>query len=633
MLTAFLQLFSSDGYMPHGMCLLWEPNLLRLHIWSDALIGLSYFSMPLALLYFAKRRSDFTLSWVLILFGVFILACGTTHFMSIWTLWHPDYVLDGTIKALTAAASIPTAVILWVIMPGALAMPNMRQLSALNTALQQQVSDRVQSEFALSEANRKLVEASARLEQSQREAEALSDRLALGTEAGGIGVWEYDILAGTLWRDERMHDLFDLPYGDGDANYKTWIERVHPDDRDYVERNFQQSIRFGTPYAADFRVQLPSGQPRTLRSNGKVSLDARGKPMRLSGISYDVTDLRQREQAAATRALERFQRVVEAAPNAMVMTNAAGQIEMVNSQAEKVFGYPRQELLGQPVEMLVPERFHGHHPGLRDGYFHSPQSRPMGAGRDLFGRHKDGSEFPVEIGLNPIETEDGTMVLSAIVDISDRRQKEQRIRAALKEKDLLLSEIHHRVKNNLQIIHSLLDLQSLQIDDPAVTEMLRASQNRVRSMSMIHQTLYQSKDFARVSFASFLDTLLPALVSSYSVTAAHIDLSVEASEVHLPISAAIPCGLILNELISNALKHAFPNGRAGSIRVELRQQPDDQIVLIVSDNGIGIPLSDTPSGSLGLELVNLLAEQLSGSLTIHRANPTRFELRFPGHSQ
>jgi len=199
----------------------------------------------------------------------------------------------------------------------------------------------------------------------------------------------------------------------------------------------------------------------------------------------------------------------------------------------------------------------------------------------------------------------------------------------LKEKDLLLSEIHHRVKNNLQVIHSLLDLQSLQIDDAAVTEMLRASQNRVRSMSMIHQTLYQSKDFARVSFASFLDTLLPALVSSYSVTAAHINLSVEASDVHLPISAAIPCGLILNELISNALKHAFPGERPGNIRVELRQAPDDQIHLIVSDDGIGMPRTETPSTTLGLELVNLLAEQLSGTLTIHRANPTRFELRFP----
>jgi len=129
---------------------------------------------------------------------------------------------------------------------------------------------------------------------------------------------------------------------------------------------------------------------------------------------------RQTVERALRQSEERFRRVVEAAPNAMVMINAAGRIEMVNAQAERVFGYARAEMLGQPVELLVPARARGHHPALRDFFFGSPQTRPMGAGRDLFGLRKDGSEFPVEIGLNPIGTEDGAMVLSAIVDISER---------------------------------------------------------------------------------------------------------------------------------------------------------------------------------------------------------------------
>ncbi|HWA49720.1 MAG TPA: PAS domain S-box protein, partial [Dongiaceae bacterium] len=202
--------------------------------------------------------------------------------------------------------------------------------------------------------------------------------------------------------------------------------------------------------------------------------------------------------SARKRMEERFRRVVEFAPNAMVMINASGRIEMVNAQAEALFGYERSELLGQPIETLVPERFRRHHPGLRMTFLNDPRSRPMGAGRDLFGLKKDGTEFPVEIGLNPIETDEGPMVLSAIVDISDRKLKESHIQSALKEKDILLGEVHHRVKNNLQIVHSLLDLQSARIEDQQVRDMLRDSQNRVRSMALIHQTLYQSKDFAGV---------------------------------------------------------------------------------------------------------------------------------------
>ena len=180
--------------------------------------------------------------------------------------------------------------------------------------------------------------------------------------------------------------------------------------------------------------------------------DTSGKLLGYTKITKDMTERKRLE--------ERFRRVVESAPNAMVMINQHGIIEMVNAQAERVFCYVRTEMVGQPIEILVPERFRHGHPEKRSMFFGDPQSRPMGVGRDLFGRRKDGSEFPVEIGLNPIETEEGTMVLSSIVDISDRKQKEERIQAALKEKDLLLGEIHHRVKNNLQVIHSLLNLQS-----------------------------------------------------------------------------------------------------------------------------------------------------------------------------
>jgi PAS domain S-box-containing protein len=344
-----------------------------------------------------------------------------------------------------------------------------------------------------------------------------------------------------------------------------------------------------------------------------------------------VVDISERKRLS-----ERFRRVVEAAPNAMVMTNAAGRIEMVNAQAEVMFGYARTELLGRSVEMLVPDRFGDHRSDSRRWFVAESDgrltdARPIYGGRELYARRKDGSEFPVEIGLNSIETEDGPMVLSAIVDISDRKRKEAGIRAALQEKDIQLGEIHHRVKNNLQIVSSLLDLQSGRISDPAVQDMLRDSRNRIRSMALIHQTLYESGNVAEVDFGRFLKTLVPMLTASYGIDARSITLSIDVEQVLLPIGSAIPCGLVVNELISNALKHAFRPGNGGDINVGLKRVPGGAVVLSVSDTGIGVPehVDITGTGTLGLQLVSLLADQLGGTATMQRSNPTRFTLQFP----
>jgi PAS domain S-box-containing protein len=328
---------------------------------------------------------------------------------------------------------------------------------------------------------------------------------------------------------------------------------------------------------------------------------------------------------------ERFRRVVESAPNAMVMVNADGRIEMVNTEAELVFGYCREEMLGQPVEMLVPPRFREPHLGLRSAFLAAPQTRTMGVGRDLYAVKKDGNEFPVQIGLNPLPSDEGTMILSAIVDITDRKEREQRIEAALKEKDLMLGEIHHRVKNNLQVLYSLLAMQTSNIKDAAAVNVLRESQNRVKSMALIHQRLYESANFAQVDFRDFLEEFIPALLASYGSDPGLIFVSFTGVEARLPISIAIPCGLVVNELVSNALKHAFPDERRGRIEIDLITEPNDIIVLSVSDDGIGIPddLDLARTGTLGLQLVTSLATQLGAKIAIHRSKPTRFELRFP----
>jgi two-component sensor histidine kinase len=201
----------------------------------------------------------------------------------------------------------------------------------------------------------------------------------------------------------------------------------------------------------------------------------------------------------------------------------------------------------------------------------------------------------------------------------------------VKEKDILLGEIHHRVKNSLQVVSSLLSLEADRISDPSVIEMLQNSQNRIRSMAMIHQTLYQSKDFGRVDFHAFLDSFMPTLIQSYVVHPEQVTLSTHVSDIQLPIDAAIPCGLIVNELISNALKHAFPDQRKGEITVDFAHDQAGHATLSVSDDGVGIreDFQLESSKTLGMQLVHLLAGQIGGNVSTHRASPTRFTVRFP----
>ena len=250
--------------MPHGYCYMWNGTLVWLHVVSDALIFLSYLSIPFTLLYIRSKRRDIPFNWIFVCFGIFIVACGFTHGMEIWTIWRANYWASGAVKALTAAVSVPTAILLVRLVPHALALPT---------------------------------------------AEALRAEVA------------------------------------------------------------------------------------------------------------------NRRQAEA-----KFRGLLEAAPDAMVVVNPQGRIVLANAQVERLFGYSQAELLGRPIEMLVPERFRTAHVRHRTGYFVNPQVRSMGAGLDLYGLHRKGHEFPVEISLSPLETEEGVLVSSAIRDVTPRKRVEQKLR-------------------------------------------------------------------------------------------------------------------------------------------------------------------------------------------------------------
>jgi len=214
-------------------------------------------------------------------------------------------------------------------------------------------------------------------------------------------------------------------------------------------------------------------------------------------------------------------------------------------------------------------------------------------------------------------------------EIADRKWAEEQIKASLQEKEVLLKEIHHRVKNNLQIISSLLNLQAGYIEDEKTLEILKAGESRVASMAMIHEQLYLSGDLAKVNFTEYIENLVANLFNSYNVNSEAIALKINVDNVNLKLDAAIHCGLIINELISNSLKYAFPAGKEGEICIDLYRN-NNHFILTVSDNGIGFPkdLDFHNTASLGLQIVTALTNQLEGMIELNRDRGTEFKILF-----
>jgi two-component sensor histidine kinase len=247
-------------------------------------------------------------------------------------------------------------------------------------------------------------------------------------------------------------------------------------------------------------------------------------------------------------------------------------------------------------------------------------------------RRKDGEyRWILDTGI-PHYTENNTFAgyIGSCFDITEHKQAQEQIQASLREKDVLLKEIYHRVKNNLQVISSLLNLQSEYIKDKDDLEIFQQSQMRIESMALIHQKLYQSQDLAKIDFSEYIRDLVASLFSSYEVNTNVISLTVNAERILLSLDAAIPCGLIITELVSNSLKYAFPKGKTGEIAIELYVE-NNLLNLKVQDNGIGLPpefdLKNTTS--LGLQLVDALTNQLSGEIQINYNSGVEVKIAFP----
>ncbi|MBK6687883.1 MAG: PAS domain S-box protein [Deltaproteobacteria bacterium] len=693
-------LFSHDGFMPHGHCYLWQPALVWLHVISDSLITLAYFSIPLVLLYFVRRRPDVPFRWVFVAFGTFIISCGLTHVMEIWTLWVPHYWISGAIKALTALASVLTAVGLLPMVPQALALRSPKELERSNAELRK-VEARFRSaiegmidafflletvrdpagkiiDFKVIEVNQatllrmklergqmlgKLIsqvtppilypaifERYVKVVESQQphseelrlpkleDGQPLSNIRWLHQEVvpqpGGLAVTSRDI---TARRSAEEFMLRNMSEGVG-------LIRASDDQIVFTNSRLDSMLGYGPGQleqlsakeigmdGAHLRAQ-PSPYESEQRTKDGRTIWLRINTSQLQHPEYGqvwlvtCSDLSQRRADEVVNA--RLASIVESTHDAITSeTLGSGIIETWNRGAELLYGYRSSEMIGQPAAKLVPPELAEEERGVLEKVARGERVDVL----DTVRVHQSGRRLDVSLNASPIAKPGGEIVgVSTIArDISERKRQERLLQDSLREKGVLLAEVHHRVKNNLQVVSSLLKLHAERIQDPIALGVFQNAQSRVQAIALIHEMLYQSRDLGAVWVSDYAQSLLQALAQT------HPDLPVryqiDASGVLLPMDHAVPFGLILNELVTNSLKHAFTElaDTGAEVKVTVRLN-DTELELVVTDNGRGFPSGFEPSKSprLGMHLIHSLTRQLGGKLGFRSHQGSEARLTFP----
>jgi len=577
------RMFVSPGFMPHGHCYLWLSGLMWLHVLSDAVIAASYMSIPLTLGYLVRRRRDLPFTKLFWAFATFIVTCGMTHLLEIWTLWTPLYWLSGGVKALTAVASLATAVMLVALLPRALALPGPAKLRGALDELRRvenrlrAATDGMIESFIILECVRGLEGGIVDFRIVEANPPMLAD---LGmSRANAIGA-----------------SLIGLPH----ASHFRFDRLVHvAESRERIEE--------------EISIELASEPELRWFHRQVVPLE--------DGVAVTTRDITERRVADDN--LARLASIVESTHDAIVGKSPDGIIESWNRGAQRLYGYTAAEVIGKHVDLIVPADRAAEDRELLAAVGRGKRLDVL----DTIRVGKDGERREVSLTASPIRNRLGELVgISTITrDISGQKRSE---RLALAE--LLLKEVHHRVKNNLQVVSSILKLHAEQMVDPAAQAAFRDSQERVRAIALLHERLHLSKNPGDVEIGEYAESLVPTLLRAYG--RADVRTEVKAGGIALPVDTAVPFGLILNELVANALKHAFAGDAPTSPRIDIvLEVVEGDYLLTVRDNGPGFRSGFDLAGSnrLGMHIVKTLTRQLGGTLTLASAGGAECRLRFP----
>lgn len=333
-------LMMSDLFIPHGDGYLWNAQLVGLHLGSDLTIAIAYFSIPLTLFYFIDKRVDLPFKWIFSLFGVFIILCGATHLLEVWTLWHPVYWVSGGLKAVTAIVSAYTAAALIRLMPQALSLLSPAQLEAANRELQRQIQKREVAEAQIQQLNEELearvAERTQELERSMQQGADLTDRLTLAIDAARLGICDWDIINQKInWN--TYHEQL-LGYPPGAASEYTdadWERRVHPEDLDRVKVAIDLAMSTRTDYTSEYRIVLPDGSVRWLDGFGRFYYDSSGSAIRMTGLAMDITD-RKQDEANLRRSEEFNRRILENNKDCIKVLDLDGRLVYMNDGGKKL---------------------------------------------------------------------------------------------------------------------------------------------------------------------------------------------------------------------------------------------------------------------------------------------------------
>jgi PAS domain S-box-containing protein len=346
-MKSLANILMSDLFIPHGHCYLWKPELVGLHLVADLTIAIAYFSIPLTLFYFVEKREDLPFNWIFSLFGAFIILCGTTHLLEVWTLWYPVYWLSGAVKAITAIVSAYTAVVLVKLIPQALLLPSPAQLTAANQALQQQIRDRELAEAQIQQLNDQLeirvVERTQELEASMLQVRDLAERMELAIDAAQMGACDWNILTQKIiWNDYHVKLLGYTP-GAAEYSYEDWARRVHPEDLPRVNAAIEQAMATQTDYSSEYRVIWEDGSIHWINGFGRFYYNLDLQPIRMTGIAEDITERKQAELALATSE-ERLKLAIDSARMGTFDWNLVTQTVTWNAYHQALLGYDALEI-------------------------------------------------------------------------------------------------------------------------------------------------------------------------------------------------------------------------------------------------------------------------------------------------